>query len=654
MFPLAAMPRPPCKPAARSVMMSPNMLLVTITSNWRGSRTICMQSASTYMCCAVICGYSPLTSLNVALPQASGVGHGIRLVAHQDFVARRAIEFGVLFAVLEGVADDSLDSLARVDVLLRRDLVGRSLLEDAARVGVNALGVLADHDEVHVLGPDAFQRAERGIQQPHRSHVGVEVHLEAHAEQDFLGMDVRLDPGIAEGADKNRVEVAAQHGEAIGWHRGLVAQVAVGAPVEVAEFHGGPRGLDGLDCLRNHFLADTVSGDDGDTLSAFLFRVHGRKVNTIAIIELAMGQTALQVYGEGLGAESVGEYRGAVTAARFGDPQAEFATLRNSCGVYDLGFRAKISLAGSDRVRWLNGMVTNNIRDLAIDQGVYAFLLNPQGHILGDLYAYNRGEAITVDTDCSQVEKILATFDHYIIMDDVEVANHSEQLTALGIAGPKSRAVLASAGFEIPEMRGLQVLSTKWHGADCALVKGQDEEHASYEIWLGPADVRRLWDALLEGGAAPVGFEAMELHRIVSGVPRYGVDIRERDLPQETEQTRALNFNKGCYVGQEIVERIRSRGAVHRKFAGFLADSAAPIAVAAKIIAGEKEVGEITSVASLRFAGGEKTVALGYIRREVGVPGREVTIGAASAAVVQLPIADAVLLQERSLEHHRA
>jgi folate-binding protein YgfZ len=323
--------------------------------------------------------------------------------------------------------------------------------------------------------------------------------------------------------------------------------------------------------------------------------------------------------------------------------------------VYDLGFRAKISLTGGDRVRWLNGMVTNNIRDLAVGQGVYAFLLNPQGHILGDLYAYNRGDSTTVDTDRGQEEKILATFDHYIIMDDVEVTNLSEQLPALGIAGPKSREVLAAAGFAIPEMQALQMQSVMWQGTECTLVRGEESESASYQIWVAPASVRRLWDALLEAGAVAVGFEALELQRIVSGVPRYGVDIRERDLPQETEQARALNFNKGCYVGQEIVERIRSRGAVHRKFTGFVADGTVPIAAGTKILAGEKEVGEITSAASLHVAGRDKTVALGYIRREVGVPGREVTLGTAKATVAQLPITDSLLLQEeRSLEPHPA
>ncbi len=364
-----------------------------------------------------------------------------------------------------------------------------------------------------------------------------------------------------------------------------------------------------------------------------------------------MGLTALQAHGEELGAAGVGEYRGATTASSFGNPQAEFVELRSGCGVYDLGFRAKMSLAGGDRVRWMNGMVTNNIRDLAEGQGVYAFLLNPQGHILGDLYAFNRGELITIDTDSGQMERILATFDHYIIMDDVEVANLSDQLTALGIAGPKAGDVLASAGFAVSDMRPLQAESVMWQGTECTLVRGEDDGRVSYEIWLAPASVRLLWDALVAAGAAPVGSEALESQRIVSGIPLYGVDIRERDLPQETGQVRALNFNKGCYVGQEIVERIRSRGAVHRKFTGFVADGAATIAAGTKIVAGEKEVGEITSTASLRLGDRGRIVALGYIRREVGVPGREVSIGASKATVVQVPVADTVLLQgEGSLE----
>ncbi|MFZ0310751.1 MAG: glycine cleavage T C-terminal barrel domain-containing protein [Candidatus Sulfotelmatobacter sp.] len=351
------------------------------------------------------------------------------------------------------------------------------------------------------------------------------------------------------------------------------------------------------------------------------------------------------------------ENRGATTAALFSNVHEEFSALLNGCGVYDLGLRARISLTGSDRVRWLNGMVTNNIRDLAAGSGVYAFLLNPQGRILGDMSVYNPGEALMVETDRSQVEKIIATFDHYIIMDDVEVTNVSEQETALGLAGPKSRAILNAAGIEVPELKPMRMITPKCDCdcgcVECTVVRGEDAQRQSYEIWLAPKDVYKTWNALLAAGATAVGSEALEMQRIAAGIPLYGVDIRERDLPQETEQMRALNFNKGCYVGQEIVERIRSRGNVHRKFTGFLLEGAAAISTGEKIVSGEKEVGEVTSVAVLRTPSGERTLALGYIRREVGVPGHEVTISALKATVIQLPLGSATLRQtEDSLLHH--
>ena len=192
-------------------------------------------------------------------------------------------------------------------------------------------------------------------------------------------------------------------------------------------------------------------------------------------------------------------------------------------------------------------------------------------------------------------------------------------------------------GLKFQNLQPLQMITPQCNCdcgcVECTVVRGEDAQHESYEIWLAPKDVYKTWQALLAAGATPVGSEALEMQRIVAGIPLYGVDIRERDLPQETEQMRALNFNKGCYVGQEIVERIRSRGNVHRKFTGFVVEGAAAIAAGAKIISDEKEVGEITSVAVLRKPSGERTVALGYIRREVGVPGREVTIGTLKATV---------------------
>jgi folate-binding protein YgfZ len=317
----------------------------------------------------------------------------------------------------------------------------------------------------------------------------------------------------------------------------------------------------------------------------------------------------------------------------------EFRALTSTCGVYELISRAKIEITGGDRTRWLNGMVTNNIRDLAVGFGAYSFLLNPQGHILGDFFAYNRGERIVVDTDQSQVEKILATFDHYIIMDDVEVANVSDRQTSIGVAGPIAANVLRSTGLEVADLKPLEVQDFTWRETQSTVVRGEREQYPSYEIWISPERTRDAMAALVTAGAVPVGAESLELYRVAMGLPRYGQDIRERDLPQETEQQRALNFNKGCYVGQEIVERIRSRGSVHRKFAGFRIAGPAP-QPGTKIQVEGKDVGEITSSAVVPTQAGDHTVALGYIRREVGLPGKEVGIVESKATVSDLPFAN--------------
>jgi len=322
--------------------------------------------------------------------------------------------------------------------------------------------------------------------------------------------------------------------------------------------------------------------------------------------------------------------------AHFGKVTDEFAALRSTCGVYELPQRVKIRLTGSDRVRWLNGMVTNNIKDLPQNRGVYAFLLNPQGHILGDLLAFHRGESLLVESDQRQLAKILATFDHYIIMDDVEVTDVTDSLAIIGVTGPKSVAVLAAAGIQVSTMKPLEVSDLTWQDAPISVVRGGDDVFPSFEVWIAPQQVGYSRDALKNAGATLVGQDALELYRIALGIPLYGKDIRERDLPQETEQQHALNFSKGCYVGQEIVERIRSRGNVHRKFTGFKIEGAAP-AVGTKIQWQGKEVGEITSSALIPGPTGDQSVALGYLRRELAGPGKDLDIAGSRVTVSELP-----------------
>jgi folate-binding protein YgfZ len=341
-------------------------------------------------------------------------------------------------------------------------------------------------------------------------------------------------------------------------------------------------------------------------------------------------------------------YRGAETVASFGDMPTEFRALLEGCGLFDMSWQAKLVLTGEDRVRWLNGMVTNNVRDLAVGHGAYNFVLTAQGRIVGDLVAYNRGNFVLVTTDRGQTPAITEIFDRYIIMDDVEVADISDKLWAVGLAGPRAANTLQKAGIEIPQLpkegnsgpptqlEEGQVVDLVWHDVGISVARGTHPNMDAYEIWLAAEHADAAWDALVAAGATPVGSEALELYRIVRGVPRYGLDISQRDLPQETEQKHALNFTKGCYIGQEIVERIRARAILHRTFTGFLVEGEPPEA-GTKVKDSDKNIGEITSAARLPFPSGERTVALGYLRREFEAPGTAVLIGEQKARVQPIP-----------------
>ena len=296
--------------------------------------------------------------------------------------------------------------------------------------------------------------------------------------------------------------------------------------------------------------------------------------------------------------------------------------------------RALFSLTGRDRVRWFNGMVTNNVRDLAAGQGVYAFVLNAQGHIQGDLYAFNRGESLVLEIERSQVETLLPLLRRYIIMDKVEVEDLSGKTAVIGMAGPKCREILADLGFELPECEVLRLNDLMWRDTPITVIRSDNPCVDNYEIWVAAEQLAAAWDALVGAGAVAVEAETLETFRILSGIPKFGQDIRERVLPQETGQDRAVNFTKGCYIGQEIVERIRSRGSVHRTFVGFEVEGVAP-PPGTKVQFEGKDVGEITSVTAAPLK--QKRLALGFIRREVTASGRTFTAGEDSVTHVSLP-----------------
>ncbi len=337
----------------------------------------------------------------------------------------------------------------------------------------------------------------------------------------------------------------------------------------------------------------------------------------------------------------IAEYLGADTAAAFSDPRQEFVELRCGCAVYDLGWRAKIVATGKDRIRWANGMVSNNIRDLPAGHGNYNFVLTPQGRILGDLFLYNRGDHLLLDTTRAQAPKLLEILQKYIIMDQVELTEVSDKLTALAVQGPRAPEVLRDSGLQLSEAEPLQVQDTAWNDVGISISRMPGDLSPAYEIWLSPANVGAAWDALVSRGASPVGTEALEMFRFAAGIPRYSLDITEKNLPQETAQEQALNFQKGCYIGQEIVERIHSRAMLHRKLAGLIVKGPPP-APGAKIQADGKEVGEITSALALPAGNAECTLAFGYLRVEALVPDKRVEVSGVPARVRLLPYKELV------------
>src|SRR5262249_38420470 len=195
-----------------------------------------------------------------------------------------------------------------------------------------------------------------------------------------------------------------------------------------------------------------------------------------------------------------GMYRGVETPSRFSDLRSEFRALTTTCATYDLGWRAKIIVTGKDRIRWLNGMVTNNIKDLPLNHGNYSFLLNPQGRILGDLYVYNRGDHLLIDTDHVQLEPLMNSLKRYIIMDDVQLTDATDKISVIGVQGPKSREILKHAGVEVPELKAMEVIDLGWSNIGISVTRMAIEDLETYEVWALVEHIGKFWDALVAVG----------------------------------------------------------------------------------------------------------------------------------------------------------
>ena len=298
--------------------------------------------------------------------------------------------------------------------------------------------------------------------------------------------------------------------------------------------------------------------------------------------------------------------------------QPELETLRHGAGFATSDNRAFLRVTGSDATRWLNGMVTNAAGALAPGEGNYNFVLNAQGRIQGDCLLFRDTAAaespdFLLATDSAQVEAIQAHLDRYIIMDDVELTPVFSDDSGLLLLGPEAPHRLAE--LDLPALDPLRLAHADTPHGPVLLLTPPPGSVPRYELRADAATIAALSEHLLRAGVPNVSTGTVEQLRVLEGTPRFGTDIRDRELPQETNQAHALHFAKGCYLGQEIVERIRSRGQVHRIFSAFRLEGTPP-AMPASLEANGKAVGELTSVAQMSLGDGPALLALGYCRRE--------------------------------------
>jgi len=280
-----------------------------------------------------------------------------------------------------------------------------------------------------------------------------------------------------------------------------------------------------------------------------------------------------------------------------------YDALRTRAAWLDLSARGKIKLTGEDRARLLHAMTTNHIQQLTPGSGCYAFFLNDKGRVIADANVLCRPDHFLLDVEPETREPLYQHLDRFIIADDVTLEDATDSIATIAVEGPQATEVLQRAGAPIPEA---DYSTVDWNDAVIARVNATGD--GGFFIFVPIAEKPGLIARLEAAGAEAADAEAARVVRIEHGKPRYGEDISERFLAQEANQPHALHFSKGCYLGQEIVERVRSRGQIHRVLKPLVLEITEPPAPGTKFENGT----EITSAAYSPALG--KVVALAYVR----------------------------------------
>jgi folate-binding protein YgfZ len=352
-------------------------------------------------------------------------------------------------------------------------------------------------------------------------------------------------------------------------------------------------------------------------------------------------ETPLLEMHKGTGA-TVGEYFGTQLPASFGDFAAEYKTLRETVGLLDTNYRAFFSFTGVDRQRYVNAILTSNVRDLKSGQGAVGLLLNPQGHILAEVETFLQEGRLLASCHAMIRERTFSTFDKFIIMDDVTLEDITLGTGTLDLIGPRSTSVLEKLG--VPNFKEMQVLAHTELSVGtipCRLVRREIAGDAAAMLIANRDQLSMLWRELAklvraEGGAL-AGMEALNSLRLECGVAWFGHDYDDRQIPHEAGLEHShISYEKGCYTGQEIVERVRSRGHANRRLAEMRFSSDAPPASGTKLLFAGNEIGGVTSTAFSPILG--HPIGFGYVRREQSACGTSIDACGIAAEVIAAPL----------------
>jgi folate-binding protein YgfZ len=312
--------------------------------------------------------------------------------------------------------------------------------------------------------------------------------------------------------------------------------------------------------------------------------------------------------------------------ARFHGVESEWKAARRGCALVDAGFRSLLRATGSERADFLQGMLTNQIKTLVPGAGVHAAHLTAQGRVVADMRVFALEDEIRLDVPVQRKAILRETLDRYLVADDVEFVEGDDIRPLLGLEGPGSAEVAAKVfAAQLDGMPPLAHVAREVDGAALCIANASHAGGAGFVVYGGASSAASLWRRCAEAGAVPIGMEALDVLRVEAGIPWCDRDMDENVLAPEVGLESAISFTKGCYIGQEVVERVAARGQVQRKLMSVECDGSEPPPAGTPLLRDGDEVGVITS--AVRSLARGRVLALAYVRRSAWTAGTEVQVG---------------------------